>query len=257
MSGVRAIRRRYGGGFGRRVQIGATEKAELDAQHSVARVGHAARAMFERFTDQARQVVVLAQEEARLMRHGHIGTEHLLVALARVEDDVAAPMLHAHGLSGEKTRAEVVAIVGIGNTEPGGQLPFTPAAHDALEATLRESLELGHERVEPAHLLLGVVRQRDGVARRVLAGAGAHPVEVREEVERRMEQTARSGGRAEPDPGAPVPVRLGEELLGDLGNSQVDGKVLLRILERDGAVAAWLHERGVDEHAVRRMLGEP
>src|SRR5439155_27081025 len=108
--------------------------------------------MFERFTDEARQVVVLAQEEARLMRHGHIGTEHLLVGLARVGDDVASPMLAAHGLTAEKARAEVVAIVGVGSAEPGVQLPFTTAAHDALNATLRESLELGHDRVEPAHL---------------------------------------------------------------------------------------------------------
>jgi ATP-dependent Clp protease ATP-binding subunit ClpC len=164
--------------------------------------------MFERFTEQARQVVILAQEEARLMRHGHIGTEHLLVALARVDDEVATPMLADHGLTGEKTRAEVVAIVGIGNVEPGGQLPFTPAAHDALDATLRESLELGHDRVEPAHLLLGVLRQRDGVARRVLSAAGAHPTEARADVVERLAQ-------------------------------------------------AWFRGRGVDEHAVRRMLGEP
>jgi len=194
--------------------------------------------MFERFTDKARQVVVLAQEEARLMRHGHIGTEHLLVALARVEDDVATPMLADHGLTGEKARSEVVAIVGIGNAEPGGQLPFTPAAHDALDATLRESLELGHDRVEPAHLLLGVLRQRDGVARRVLAGAGAHPTESRADVERRLAETSAGPGR---DPRSP----------------QVDGQLLLQILERDGAVASWLRERGVDEQAVRRMLGEP
>jgi len=193
--------------------------------------------MFERFTDQARQVVVLANEEARLMRHAHIGTEHLLVALARVEDDVATPMLAAHGLTGEKVRAEVVAIEGVGNAEPGGQLPFTPAAHDALEATLRESLELGHDRVEPAHLLLGVLRQRDGVARRVLAGAGAHPTESRAEVERRL---AQSGSHPHEERRSP----------------QLDGEILLDILERDGAVAAWLRERGVDEPAVRRMLGE-
>jgi ATP-dependent Clp protease ATP-binding subunit ClpC len=193
--------------------------------------------MFERFTDQARQVVVLAQEEARLMRHGHIGTEHLLVALARVDDEVATPMLADHGLTAEKTRAEVVAIIGVGNAEPGGQLPFTPAAHDAVEATLRESLELGHDRVEPAHLLLGVLRQRDGVARRVLAGAGAHPTESREEVERRLAALA----------GAPH---------GPLRSPLADGELLLQILERDGAVAAWLRERGVDESAVRRMLGE-
>src|SRR4051812_32282223 len=192
--------------------------------------------MFERFTDQARQVVVLAHEEARLMRHGHIGTEHLLVALARVDDDVATPMLADHGLTPEKTRAEVVAIIGVGNVEPGGQLPFTPAAHDALEATLRESLELGHDRVEPAHLLLGVLRQRDSVARRVLAGAGAHPTESREEVERRLAETTDEA----------LPRR----------SPLADGELLLQILERGGAVAAWLRERGVDEQAVRRMLGE-
>jgi ATP-dependent Clp protease ATP-binding subunit ClpC len=192
--------------------------------------------MFERFTDQTRQVVVLAQEEARLMRHGHIGTEHLLVGLARVGDDVATPMLADHGLTPEKTRAEVVAIIGVGNVEPGGQLPFTPAAHDALEATLRESLELGHDRVEPAHLLLGVLRQRDSVARRVLAGAGAHPTESREEVERRLAETT----------GDTLPLR----------SPLADGELLLQILERGGAVAAWLRERGVDEQAVRRMLGE-
>jgi ATP-dependent Clp protease ATP-binding subunit ClpA len=208
---------------------------------SVAPVRHAARTMFERFTDHARQVVALAEEEARLMRHGHIGTEHLLIGLARVDDDVAAAMLHDHGLTGEKTRAEVVAIVGIGNTEPGGQIPFTPAAHDALEATLRESLELGHDRVEPAHLLLGVLRQRDGVARRVLSAAGANPPEARAEVVARLGRSAR--------PGASEPTGL--------GHPQVDGELLLQILERDGAVAAWLRERGVDEHAVRHMLGEP
>jgi ATP-dependent Clp protease ATP-binding subunit ClpA len=206
--------------------------------------------MFERFTEQARQVVVLAQEEARLMRHGHIGTEHLLVALARLGDDVASPMLGGHGLTGEKARAEVVAIVGVGNAEPGGQIPFTPAAHDALDATLRESLELGHDRVEPAHLLLGVLRQRDGVARRVLSAAGANPPEARAEVIERLAQTAR------PAPGEPVTVRLGDALVGDLGHPRVDGDLLLRILERGGAVAAWLRERGVDEHAVRRMLGD-
>jgi ATP-dependent Clp protease ATP-binding subunit ClpC len=192
--------------------------------------------MFERFTEQARQVVVLAQEEARLMRHGHIGTEHLLVALARVDDDVATPLLTGHGLTGEKARAEVVAIEGVGNTEPGGQLPFTPAAHGALEGTLRESLELGHDRIEPAHLLLAVLRQPDGVARRMLAGAGAHPPDARAEVVERL----RRAGLAPLEPRSP----------------HADGELLLEILARDGAVAAWLRERGVDEAAVRRMLGE-
>jgi ATP-dependent Clp protease ATP-binding subunit ClpC len=184
--------------------------------------------MFERFTEQAHRVVALAEEEARLMRHAHVGTEHLLVGLTRAGDDVATPMLAAHGLTGEKARAEVVAIVGIGNAEPGGQLPFTSAAHDAIEATLRESLELGHDRVEPAHLLLGVLRQRDGVARRVLTAAGANPPEARAEVQQR---------------------------LGSAAVAPADGALLLEILARDGAIAAWLRERGVDENAVRRMLG--
>jgi ATP-dependent Clp protease ATP-binding subunit ClpC len=191
--------------------------------------------MFERFTEQARQVVVLAQEEARLMRHAHIGTEHLLVALARGDDDIATPMLAAHGLTGEKTRAEVVAIEGVGNADPSGQLPFTSAAQDALEATLRESLELGHDRIEPAHLLLAVLRQRDGVARRVLAGAGANPPEARADVVERLQRA----GLPPHEPHSP----------------RADGELLLQILERDGAVAAWLRERGVDEAAVRRMLG--
>jgi ATP-dependent Clp protease ATP-binding subunit ClpA len=191
--------------------------------------------MFERFTEHARQVVVLAQEEARLMRHGHIGTEHLLVALARVDDDVATPMLAAHGLTGEKARAEVVAIEGVGEAG-GGQLPYTPAAKDALEASQRESLGLGHTRIEPAHLLLGVLRQRDGVARRVLAGAGANPPEARAEV---IERLQRSGPPTH-EPSSP----------------QADADLLLQILERDGAVAAWLRERGVDEPEIRRMLGE-
>jgi ATP-dependent Clp protease ATP-binding subunit ClpC len=212
--------------------------------------------MFERYTEQARQVVVLAQEESRLLRHSYIGTEHLLIGLARVGDDVASPMLEAHGLTGEKTRAEVAAIIGVG-TSGAGQLPFTPAAKDSLEGALRESLGLGHQRIEPAHLLLGVLRQRDGIARRILAGAGAHPTELREEIEQRLAQTARPGAEQPPGPGDPVAVRLGDTLVGDLGNPQVDGDLLLRILERGGATAAWLRERGVDEHAVRRMLGEP
>ena len=88
--------------------------------------------MFERFTQQAREVVGLAQEEAHLMHHAHIGTEHLLVALARAGDDDTAALLHRHGLTGERTRADVVRMVGMGQHHDGGALPFTPAAHDAL-----------------------------------------------------------------------------------------------------------------------------
>jgi ATP-dependent Clp protease ATP-binding subunit ClpC len=192
--------------------------------------------MFERFTDQARQVVVLAQEEARLMRHGHIGTEHLLVALAarwrrrRHADARRArvdPGEDPRGVSSRHRRRQHRA------RRPA---PVHPAAHDALEATLRESLELGHDRVEPAHLLLGVLRQRDSVARRVLAAAGRHPTESREDVERRPGETS---GEALPR-----------------ARRWPTASCSCRSSSATAQVASWLRERGVDEHRVRRMLGE-
>jgi ATP-dependent Clp protease ATP-binding subunit ClpC len=206
--------------------------------------------MFERFTEQAQQVVTLAHEEVRLMRHERVGTEHLLVGLARVDDDVASAVLRAHGLTGEKARAAVVRLAGVGDAGQEGQFPFTPAARDALEATLREALGLGHDKVQPAHLLLGILRQRDALARRVLNSAGANPTELRAEIVRRLAEVSA------PAPEDAVEVRVGDVPLGDLGHPRADGRLLLEILERHGAVAAWLRERGIDEDAVRDMLGE-
>ncbi len=211
--------------------------------------------MFERFTETAREVVTLAQEEARLMRHARVGTEHLLVGLARSGDPDASAVLLRYGLTGERTRGEVVRVMGMGDSAEHGQIPFTPAAHDALDAALHEAMLLGHERVEPAHLLLGMLRQQDALARRLLVSAGATPADVRSEVVRQFGEHTAPVRRDEPAPD-PLPVRLGEALLGDIGHPQVDGHLLLEILERRGAVAAWLRERGVDEHAVRRMLGD-
>jgi ATP-dependent Clp protease ATP-binding subunit ClpC len=188
--------------------------------------------MFERFTDQARKVVVLAEEEARLMRHGHIGTEHLLVGLARGEEE-AAVMLHRFGLSGDSARAEVVQLVGMGEHTERGGLPFTPAAKDALEQAVGEAMRLGHEHADSAHLLLAILRQPDAIARRMLLSAGAAPRDVRNEL---IEQLS----------GQPR----------DAFSPRDDARLLLELLERNGAVAAWLRERGVDEDAVRRMLGE-
>jgi ATP-dependent Clp protease ATP-binding subunit ClpA len=207
--------------------------------------------MFERFTPQARAVVGVAQEEAHLMRHAHIGTEHLLVALARGEDDAAA-LLHRYGLTHERARADVVRMVGMGEDGSRGGLPFTPAAHDALGQTVSEAMRLGHEQADTGHLLLAILRQPDALARRVLLGAGAAPRDVRAELIARLSERPRVTPR---EPGAPVMVTLDESPLGDLGNPRVDGRLLLEILDRHGAVAAWLRERGVDEQAVRRMLG--
>ena len=207
--------------------------------------------MLERFTEKAREVVRVAQEEAHLMHHAHIGTEHLLVGLARGEED-AALMLHRLGLRGDTARAEVVQLVGMGDHQEGDWLPFTPAAQDALEQAVGEAMRLGHERVESGHLLLAILRQPDAIARRMLMGAGAAPRDVRNELIERLSARPRVLPRV---PGEPVGVTLDETLIGDLGNPRVDGRLLLEILDRSGAVAAWLRERGVDEAAVRRMLG--
>jgi ATP-dependent Clp protease ATP-binding subunit ClpC len=208
--------------------------------------------MIERFTPRAREVLRVAQEEAHLMQHAHIGTEHLLVGLARGDED-AAVMLHRFGLSGDTARAEVVQLVGMGDHAGGGGLPFTPAAKDALEQCVVEAMRLGHEHADSAHLLLAILRQPDAIARRMLMSAGAAPRDVRNELIERLSAHPRVLPR---DSGEPVGVVLDEAPLGDLGNPRVDGRLLLEILERRGAVAAWLRERGVDEDAVRRMLGE-
>jgi ATP-dependent Clp protease ATP-binding subunit ClpC len=213
--------------------------------------------MFERFTDRAREVVGVGHDEAHLMRHAHVGTEHLLVALARVGDEEAGALLHRHGLTGEQARAEVVRLVGMGDAVRQGELPFTPAAHDALKEAVGEAMRLGHEHADPAHVLLAILRQPDAVARRILLAAGAAPRDVRADLVRRLGERAPAAPVRAPDARDAVGVRLGPELIGELGNPRVDGRVLLALLERRGAVAAWLRERGVDEQAVRRMLGEP
>jgi ATP-dependent Clp protease ATP-binding subunit ClpC len=195
--------------------------------------------VFEHFTEQAREVVALAQQEARLMRHGRVGTEHLLIALAWAGDDDASAVLGEHGLTGERTRAAVVGLVGLGNDAEGGDIPFSPAAHDALMGAWEEAMRLGHTRAEPAHLMLAILRPPDALARRVLTSAGATPPAVRSEILRRLGEQR---PRATPTPSA--------------GSPRADGEALLAILERRGAVAAWLRERGVDEQAVRRMLGD-
>ena len=199
--------------------------------------------VLEHFTEQARAVVTLAEEEARLMRHERVGTEHLLVGLARAGGDDATAVLGEHDLTGEKTRALVVRLVGLGDeVESGGEVAFSPAARDALEAAWQEAMQLGHDRVEPSHLLLATIRPQDAVARRVVTTAGATPREMRSEILRRL------GEREQPAAPTHAPARP--------ESPRADGEALLAILERHGAVAAWLRERGVDEHAVRRMLGD-
>src|SRR5919199_2076746 len=129
--------------------------------------------MFERFTEEARRVIVLAQEEARKLSHSYIGTEHLLLGVARTRQGAAAEILAHCGLSADAIRMRVLDIVGVGEDAPSGQIPFTPRAKHAFEFAAGISFER-HQRVGPEHLLLGVL-QRESVALRAIADAGAEP----------------------------------------------------------------------------------
>ncbi len=142
--------------------------------------------MFERFTERARQVVVLAQEEARALRHNYIGAEHLLLGLLREEEGVAARVLEGLDVSVEEVRAAVVRIVGSGEEAPQGQIPFTPRAKKVLELALREALSLGHNYIGTEHILLGLVREDEGVAARILLDLDAEADKIRNEVMRSL-----------------------------------------------------------------------
>ena len=128
--------------------------------------------MFERFTERARQVVVLAQEEARTLKHNYIGTEHILLGLLREEEGLAARVLESLDITVERVRAQVVRIVGSGEEVTSGQIPFTPRAKKVLELALREALSLGHNYIGTEHILLGLVRENEGVAARSRARTG-------------------------------------------------------------------------------------
>ena len=142
--------------------------------------------MFERFTDRARQVVVLAQDEARALEHNYIGTEHILLGLLRVEGGVAARVLESLDVTPEEVRALVLQRVGRGDRAVSGQIPFTPGAKKVLELALRESMSLRHNYIGTEHLLLAVVREKDGVSARILLDFGADADKVRSEVVRML-----------------------------------------------------------------------
>src|SRR5215212_4526306 len=144
--------------------------------------GKEAPKMFERFTERARQVVVLAQEEARTLKHNYIGTEHILLGLLREEEGLAARVLESLDITVERVRAQVVRIVGSGEEVTSGQIPFTPRAKKVLELALREALSLGHNYIGTEHILLGLVRENEGVAARILLDFDADSEKIRNEV---------------------------------------------------------------------------
>jgi ATP-dependent Clp protease ATP-binding subunit ClpC len=138
--------------------------------------------LFERFTDRARRVVVLAQEEARLLNHNYIGTEHILLGLIHEGEGVAARALESMDINLESVRSQVVEIIGQGSQAPSGHIPFTPRAKKVLELSLREALQLGHNYIGTEHILLGLIREGEGVAAQVLVKLGAELTKVRQTV---------------------------------------------------------------------------
>jgi ATP-dependent Clp protease ATP-binding subunit ClpC len=138
--------------------------------------------MFERFTERAKQVVVLAQDEARELRHNYIGTEHILLGLLREEDGLAARVLESLGVTLEGARAQVARIIGPGDEPSTGEIPFTPRAKKALELSLREAMSLGHGSIGTEHILLGLVRVEGGVAAQVLGSFDVDAEKIRNEI---------------------------------------------------------------------------
>ncbi|TQL02884.1 ATP-dependent Clp protease ATP-binding subunit [Cellulomonas sp. SLBN-39] len=174
--------------------------------------------MFERFTDRARRVVVLAQEEARMLNHNYIGTEHILLGLIHEGEGVAAKALESLGISLEAVRAQVQEIIGEGQQAPSGHIPFTPRAKKVLELSLREALQLGHNYIGTEHILLGLIREGEGVAAQVLNKLGADLNRVRQQVIQLVsgyqgKEPVASGGPAEGQPsGSAVLDQFGRNL---------------------------------------------
>ncbi len=176
--------------------------------------------MFERFTERARQVVVLAQEEARTLKHNYIGTEHILLGLLREEEGLAARVLESLDITVERVRAQVVRIVGSGEEVTSGQIPFTPRAKKVLELALREALSLGHNYIGTEHILLGLVRENEGVAARILLDFDADSEKIRNEVIRML---SGPGGR-----------RQGQSAGAGAGGAPGEGKKSSKLLDQFG-----------------------
>ncbi len=178
--------------------------------------------MFERFTDRARRVVVLAQEEARLLNHSYIGTEHILLGLIHEGEGVAAKAMESLGISLEAVRSQVEEIIGQGGSSPSGHIPFTPRAKKVLELSLREALQLGHNYIGTEHILLGLIREGEGVAAQVLVKLGADLSRVRQQVIQLLSGYQGGQGKGEPQAAAAAgAATAAKEEASDKGNSQI------------------------------------
>jgi ATP-dependent Clp protease ATP-binding subunit ClpC len=225
--------------------------------------------VFERFTERARQVVVLAQEESRTLRHGYIGTEHLLLGLLRESDGLAAHALESLDITLERVRGEVVRIVGVGDHSGAGQIPFTPQAKHVLELALREALPLGHSYIGTEHILLGLISLEDGPSVEVLRDLEVTPETIRNAtlrllgpatpVPHAMRQgqpghRSLEGFLVNPGSGARRLLMMGGARALEDGRSVIEPRDLLLALTRDQELGPLLAELGADEAAVVRAL---
>jgi ATP-dependent Clp protease ATP-binding subunit ClpC len=184
--------------------------------------------MFERFTDRARRVVVLAQEEAKMLNHNYIGTEHILLGLIHEGEGVAAKALESLSISLDSVREQVQDIIGQGQQQPTGHIPFTPRAKKVLELSLREALQLGHNYIGTEHILLGLIREGEGVAAQVLVKLGADLNKVRQQVIQLLsgyqgKETVQVGGDSpSPDKGSQVLDQFGRNLTAAAREGKLD-----------------------------------
>jgi ATP-dependent Clp protease ATP-binding subunit ClpA len=196
----------------------------------------------ERFTDRARYLVVLAQEEARWLNHNYIGTEHILLGLIHEADGVAAKALESLSISLEAVRRQVEEIVGQGEAAPTGHIPFTSRAKKVLEQSFREALQLGHSYIGTEHLLLGLIREGQGVAAQVLQKLGADLDRVRQAVIQQLSESAA---------GTP------EEILATLPREFHRGKPKSPFTKREWIVLSLLIEGGLTTSEIAELLGVP
>ena len=216
--------------------------------------------MFERFTDRARRVVVLAQEEARVLGHNYIGTEHILLGLLAEGQGVAARVLEQLGISAEAVRAKVESIIGKGGAVPSGHIPFTPRSKKVLELSLREALKLGHNYIGTEHILLGLIREGEGVAAQVLVTLGADLHVVRESVIRMLGGKGRAPVRTGPPfvPETPAVARSRIEAPRLAGGRAVGSHHLLQafLADENSLAAKALAGLGVTKEAVEAQLAQ-
>ena len=202
--------------------------------------------MFERFTERARQVVVLAQDESRRLGHPYIGTEHILLGLLREEEGIAARVLEQLDVTVEEVRTQVALIVGQGDEVTTGQIPFTPRGKRTLELALREAVSLGHDYIGTEHILLGLVREKEGLAARILLDFDADAEKIRNEIVRKLSGPGQlAQGEPEADAIELTSPPLAPEVLAELGRLAA---------EKDAALARQSFEEAASLRDTERRL---